>query len=211
MNIKHFLLSNLILLSSISMLEANIIDKLKGRSIDLYEPSVLDKFKENKEEKLSYTEYRKKYFVENKNYDLYIENDYEITSGPIPKFIFKEKIKEFHDKMKDVKYVFGGASMDGIDCSAFIRKFYNDEFNVKLTRSTHTQVYEGIPIDRNELQLGDLIFFKEKNRVSNHVGIYIGNGKMLHSSSGRKGIGIDYVSKFDHIYWTSRRVLDIRS
>lgn len=201
-------LSSLILLSSLTNLEANIIDKLKGKNIDLYETSVLDKFKENdSDKKLSYSEYAKKYDVLNEIH----ETNYQITSAPIPKYEFKHKINNFYSKMKDVKYVFGGASMDGIDCSAFIRKFYQDEFNVKLTRSTHTQVYEGIPIARDELKLGDLIFFKEKKRVSNHVGIYIGNGKMLHSSSGRKGIGIDYVSKFDNIYWTSRRVLDIRS
>src|SRR5574344_1346717 len=147
-------LSSLILFSSLTNLEANIIDKLKGKNIDLY---------------------AKKYDILNEIH----ETNYQITSAPIPKYEFKHKINNFYSKMKDVKYVFGGASMDGIDCSAFIRKFYQDEFNVKLTRSTHTQVYEGIPIARDELKLGDLIFFKEKNRVSNHVGIYIGNGKML--------------------------------
>lgn len=131
------------------------------------------------------------------------------SNGSIPRELFYNKVIKFYEKMKDVKYVFGGANMKGIDCSAFIRKFYEDEFGIKLTRSTHTQVYEGISIDKNELQLGDLIFFKEKKRVSNHVGIYLGKGKMLHSSSGMKGVAINNVSDYDNIYWTSRRVLDI--
>ena len=137
--------------------------------------------------------------------------EYNHINYVVPKEVFYTKVTNFYRKMKDVKYVFGGTSMKGIDCSAFIRKFYEDEFNVKLTRSTHTQVYEGIPIKKNELKLGDLIFFKEKNRVSNHVGIYIGKGKIIHSSSTQKGVAIDDLSKFDNIYWTSRRVLDIQS
>lgn len=137
-------------------------------------------------------------------------NEYNNLNYIVPKEIFYNKITNFYKKMKDVKYVLGGASMTGIDCSAFIRKFYAEEFNVKLTRSTHTQVYEGIPVKKNELKLGDLVFFKEKNN-SNHVGIYIGKGKILHSSSTQKGVAIDELSKFDNIYWTTRRILDIQS
>lgn len=143
---------------------------------------------------------------------VYEEPKYNIKNYSVPRDLFYTKVKQFYLKTKDLKYKMGGEGKYGtIDCSAFIRKFYEDEFKVSLSRSTHTQVYEGIPIDRNELKIGDLIFFKEKNRVSNHVGIYIGAGKMIHSSSTRKGIGIDDVSKFDNIYWTSRRVLDINS
>lgn len=210
---RKIITTSLLCLISSSNLSANFIDKLKGKSVDLYEVSAIDKLKEKDrvEKKTSYSDYVNKHSPKNNFFYLDNVDNYEITSSPISKYYFQDKIKEFHNKMKGVKYVFGGASMDGIDCSAFIRKFYQDEFNVRLTRSTHTQVYEGIPIERNELKLGDLIFFKEKKKISNHVGIYIGNGKMIHSSSGRKGIGIDLVSKFDNIYWTSRRVLDIRS
>ncbi len=142
----------------------------------------------------------------------YNENNYNIKNYSVPRDLFYTKVKQFYLKTKDLKYKLGGIGTNGtIDCSAFIRKFYEDEFKVSLTRSTHTQVYEGIPVDRHELKIGDLIFFKEKNRISNHVGIYIGAGKMIHSSSTRKGIGIDDVSKFDNIYWTSRRILDINS
>lgn len=148
----------------------------------------------------SYLETRKKLILG------YSDKDYFI-----PKEVFYAKVMNFYNEMKDVKYKFGGTTMDGIDCSAFIRKFYKDEFNVDLPRSTHTQVYEGMPIEKHELALGDLIFFKEKKRISNHVGIYIGKGRIIHSSSTNKGIGVDYLSKFDNIYWTSRRVLDIRN
>ena len=81
-------LSSLILFSSLTNLEANIIDKLKGKNIDLYETSVLDKFKENdSDKKLSYSEYAKKYDVLNEIH----ETNYQITSAPIPKYEFKHK------------------------------------------------------------------------------------------------------------------------
>ncbi len=86
-------------------------------------------------------------------------------------------------------YRLGGASLKGIDCSAFVRKIYQI-FDIELPRNARAQSKVGISIDREELVEGDLVFFRTR-RPLGHVGIYIGNNEFVHASSTRKVIRID--------------------
>lgn len=84
-------------------------------------------------------------------------------------------------------YVYGGHSRKGTDCSGFLMEIFSECVGVKLPRSAREQKEYCHPIDREYLAVGDLVFFSSKRsggRIS-HVGMYIGNGRMIHASSSR--------------------------
>lgn len=100
------------------------------------------------------------------------------------------------------RYVYGGASRSGTDCSGLVMSVFNNVCGVKLPRSTREQVRYCTKIARNKMKPGDLVFFaseKADDKVS-HVGLYIGEGRMIHASSSR---GV-MVSGFDSGYWGDR-------
>jgi peptidoglycan DL-endopeptidase LytE len=88
-------------------------------------------------------------------------------------------------------YRYGGDSVRGLDCSAFVKKIY-DIFDVQLPRSARDQFRVGPKITKDDLAVGDLVFFRTKRYVKypTHVGIYIGDGNFIHSSSAHCKIGV---------------------
>ena len=88
-------------------------------------------------------------------------------------------------------YRYGGESVRGLDCSAFVKKIY-DIFDVQLPRSAREQYCVGPKIAREELSVGDLVFFRTKRfaKYPTHVGIYIGDGNFIHSSSAHDEMGV---------------------
>ena len=85
-------------------------------------------------------------------------------------------------------YVWGGESMDegGMDCSGFVYNALKDAgYNVGRTTAQGYRAY-GKTVSKSEMQPGDLIFFGKNNNDASHIGIYIGNGQMIHSSGGSK-------------------------
>ena len=93
-------------------------------------------------------------------------------------------------------YRFGGESKKGIDCSALVRELYNKVFEKSLPRSSIQQFKYVKPISKNELQTGDLVFFKIKTKQISHVGVYLGEEKFFQVSSD----GVN-VSSLQHPYW----------
>ncbi len=92
-------------------------------------------------------------------------------------------------------YRFGGSSVRGLDCSAFVKKIY-ELFNVSLPRTAREQSRVGKRVARNELEEGDLVFFNTSRRALGHVGIYIGNNEFVHAASGRsRAVKIDTLDK----------------
>jgi LysM repeat protein len=93
-------------------------------------------------------------------------------------------------------YRYGGESVRGLDCSAFVRKMYGI-FEVDLPRCAREQYYAGPKVDKDSLTTGDLVFFRTKRCASypTHVGIYIGDGAFIHASSlPNRGVKIDRLS-----------------
>jgi LysM repeat protein len=88
-------------------------------------------------------------------------------------------------------YRYGGETVRGLDCSAFVKKIY-DIFDVQLPRSAREQFRVGSKVGKEELSVGDLVFFKTKRyaKYPTHVGIYIGEGNFIHSSSNRSKLGV---------------------
>ena len=97
-------------------------------------------------------------------------------------------------------YRFGGEGADGIDCSSFVQKVFH-EHQIELPRTAREQSKLGSDVAPGDLRKGDLVFFHTYASYPSHVGIYLGDGKMIHASSGK---GEVTVSDFNSDYYRSR-------
>lgn len=120
----------------------------------------------------------------------------------------RQALLEQHQRWAGTPYRIGGTSKRGIDCSALVRNVFRETFNMELPRSTDHQVHEGRLIDRQELQAGDLVFFRPPGPY-NHVGIYVSDGYFLHASTSQ-GVMMSRLdnSYWQRYYWQSRRTLE---
>jgi len=111
---------------------------------------------------------------------------------------------------RGTRYVMGGTSRSGFDCSGFVRYILSASGGVELPRTATEQYYNGTPISRAQLQPGDLVFFKNtyKHGIS-HVGIYAGEGKFIHAANAHKGVRTDNLGDSYYVshYAGARRVL----
>lgn len=108
---------------------------------------------------------------------------------------FGDKVIATGEKYMGTPYKLGANyQRDGkFDCSAFTQHVFKQN-GVKLPRSSASQSTVGVEVPRNQLQKGDLVFFKLKGRSGiRHVGIYAGNGKVLHTW-GPGGVRYDNMS-----------------
>ena len=107
------------------------------------------------------------------------------TPVEYPSKVVEAIIKEAH-KWIGTPYVYGGHSKSGTDCSGMVMEVYLAAADLKLPRSARDQQAYCSEVHRSKLVPGDLIFFRTGSgpRVT-HVGIYIGNDKMIHASSSR--------------------------
>ncbi|MFS2035168.1 C40 family peptidase [Polaromonas sp. CT11-55] len=81
-----------------------------------------------------------------------------------------------------VPYKRGGNNVEtGFDCSGFVRAIYEQSVGLLLPRRAEQQAAATQRIEKNELQPGDLVFFNTMRRAFSHVGIYVGDGKFIHS------------------------------
>ncbi len=83
-------------------------------------------------------------------------------------------------------YLYGGSDFRGFDCSGFVSYVYKYAIGKKLPRSSYEQSLYVKRLERHELIPGDLVFFdtSDKGKI-NHCGIYAGNGRFIHASSGK--------------------------
>ncbi|HAL38485.1 MAG TPA: glycoside hydrolase [Polaromonas sp.] len=81
-----------------------------------------------------------------------------------------------------VPYKRGGNNAEtGFDCSGFVRAVYEESLGLLLPRKAEQQAFATQHIDKTDLQPGDLVFFNTLRHAFSHVGIYIGDGKFIHS------------------------------
>ena len=101
-------------------------------------------------------------------------------------------------------YRWGGASKKGMDCSGFVRRVYSETFSLDLPHSSYQQYSLPImkKIPKEDLRTGDLIFFSQKGKRVNHVGIYLDDGNFIHAAR-KKGVTI---SSLDNQYWKVKMV-----
>lgn len=107
---------------------------------------------------------------------------------------------------KGTPYLRGGLTKNGIDCSGLVFVIFKNQFGLHLPRTTANQVKQGKSLLKNQLRVGDLVFFKIGPKTR-HVGIYLQKGNFLHTSYS-KGVMISNLS--DHYwkekFWTARRL-----
>lgn len=91
-----------------------------------------------------------------------------------------------------IPYLRGGNSAEtGFDCSGFVRAIYKETIGLVLPRSADQQASATQKIDRSELKPGDLVFFNTMKRTFSHVGIYLGEGKFIHSPRSGSSVRIE--------------------
>ena len=92
-----------------------------------------------------------------------------------------------------VKYVWGGTSPSGFDCSGLVQ-YACKKVGISVNRTSRAQYSNGVAVSRNNLQPGDLVFFSKGSGIS-HVGIYAGNGQVIHAPSPGKKVCYIALSK----------------
>jgi hypothetical protein len=101
-----------------------------------------------------------------------------------------------------VPYKRGGNTAEtGFDCSGFVRAIYEQSVGLLLPRRAEQQAAATQRIDKNELQPGDLVFFNTMRRAFSHVGIYVGDGKFIHSPKPGAEVRVESLSVS---YWQRR-------
>lgn len=101
-----------------------------------------------------------------------------------------------------VPYKRGGNSAEtGFDCSGFVRAIYQQTVGLVLPRRADQQAASTQVIDKKELQPGDLVFFNTMRRTFSHVGIYVGDGKFIHSPRSGSEVRVDDMRQS---YWQRR-------
>lgn len=99
------------------------------------------------------------------------------------------KIAVYAAKFVGNRYVWGGTSLTrGTDCSGFTQSLYKS-FGISIPRTSRAQATGGTRVSINNLKQGDLLFYSKRGTI-NHVGVYIGNGKVISASSPSTGIRI---------------------
>ena len=101
-----------------------------------------------------------------------------------------------------VPYKRGGSSLEtGFDCSGFVRAMYEQVSGLVLPHKAEQQAKLTQKINRDELQPGDLVFFNTMRRAFSHVGIYVGDGKFIHSPKPGAAVRVEDMRV---AYWTRR-------
>ncbi|MBF6057895.1 NlpC/P60 family protein [Thiomicrorhabdus heinhorstiae] len=113
----------------------------------------------------------------------------------------KSALMKIYGKWKGTPYRWGGASKKGIDCSAFVQTAFRSAFKYDLPRTTQTQIQVGLYVKKQDLRVGDVLFFKTGPHQF-HNGIYLGNNEFMHSST-TYGVKI---SRLDSRYWQKRYI-----
>jgi hypothetical protein len=107
---------------------------------------------------------------------------------------------------RGVPYHFGGQSRKGIDCSGLIQSTYK-KWGIMLPRTSVGQAKKGVSVPKAQLKPGDLVFFKNtyKKGIS-HVGIYVGENKFVHASSGKGQVTVNSLTDpYYQNHWAGAR------
>lgn len=110
-------------------------------------------------------------------------------------------LEAFIDDWYGTPHRMGGMTKSGVDCSGFVIIAYQEVFQREFRGRRAEDIFSEMKaLDQDELEFGDLVFFKVRGRRIDHVGIYIGDGQFAHTSSSR---GV-MISKLSNSYWSKR-------
>lgn len=108
---------------------------------------------------------------------------------------------------RGLRYRRGGTSRGGFDCSGFTRYVFA-KYGVALPHSSAAQARLGTPVEKKNLQPGDLVFFRTYRRGISHVGIYTRDGNFVHAARQGRGVRVDTLNSgyYSSRYRGARRV-----
>lgn len=118
----------------------------------------------------------------------------------------QKKLLKSYANWKGTKYQLGRDSKEGIDCSGLTRRIYRKVYGIELPRKTYEQVKIGSRIERQNLKLGDIVYFKPEGTGS-HTVVYLGETLFINASTV-KGV---VISMLENTYWNKYFEFGIRT
>lgn len=118
-------------------------------------------------------------------------------------YILVDKVYETHAKSRvlskaqeflGTKYTYGKKNARQTDCSGFTQQVFK-EVGITLPRSAAEQAKIGSTVDIDNLEVGDLLFYKTYKKEPSHVAIYVGDGQIIHASYKNKRVQYDAIDK----------------
>lgn len=114
----------------------------------------------------------------------------------------RKLLAAFAMNLRDIRYRRGGrVPSTGFDCSGFVHYVFAHTLNIDLPTDSASQFRSGIKIARADMQAGDLVFFHMHGKRISHVGIYLGEGRFIHSPTTGERVRVD---ELDKAYWVRR-------
>lgn len=170
-----------------SVTNAKAIDKISMESSTIYEKS---NFKD-------YSMFSEKCF----SYEASVECDKELKNR-------EEDIVKCAYTLIGKPYVYGATGPNEFDCSGLTQYVYRST-GKDISRTTYTQVKEGIEVNKKDLMPGDLVFFNTNGYMS-HVGIYVGNGAFIHAPRTGKPVMVSSLKDgyYCERFATARRIIN---
>ncbi|MCQ6563293.1 stalk domain-containing protein [Paenibacillus mendelii] len=120
-----------------------------------------------------------------------------------------DELIAFGSKFIGTPYEFGAKSgqTNTFDCSSFVQHVFSEVMSIDLPRVSYDQALKGKEVGLDELRKGDLLFFSARGLDIGHVGIYAGDGRILHTFSKDRGVHIaDFDDKWKKRFVTAKRV-----
>jgi len=119
-----------------------------------------------------------------------------------------QEVVEYAKKFLGVKYVFGGSSPNGFDCSGLTSYVYK-KFGYNINRTASGQAQDGVYVSRANLRAGDIVLFRNGGRGIGHAGIYVGNGEFIHAVKPGTPVRFNSLNSgyYADNYVTARRIL----
>jgi len=126
--------------------------------------------------------------------------------------LLRSAILELTRRQLGTRYVYGGMAPGGFDCSGLTTYIYREN-GYGLHRCADEQMQDGLIVCKEGLQVGDLVFFREGGVpwLASHVGIYAGDGKLLHAKRGGicySDLDSDWYARY---YVGARRIVNVQA
>ncbi|WP_414706819.1 C40 family peptidase [Ralstonia sp. UBA689] len=115
-----------------------------------------------------------------------------------------ERLRQSALNLVGIRYRYGGnAPQTGFDCSGLVQYVLRYTAGMHVGRTAASLAGEGRPVGREQLQLGDLVFFNTRGAGYSHVGIYLGRGQFVHAPSAGGRVRVENLAGS---YWQSHYV-----
>ncbi len=119
-----------------------------------------------------------------------------------------QEVTNYAKTLLGKSYIYGADGPNSFDCSGFTKYVYQ-KFGINLSHSATAQSNEGRTISKEDLNLGDMVFFSQSGSPIGHVGIFVGNNSFIHAANPKKGVVITSLSDSYYLknYKKATRVL----